>query len=301
QKHLDTEIVVFDPYRFPDENDLTFNLKGGTFQISSSGRNLTSCDAVWFRKPQLLLPKDFPVDPIYADYTHSAYQKTVQALYGLLRNKLWVSGYWEIQQANNKLFQIEVARSLGMRIPNTIVTSVPDEASRFLEENGACVTKIMGTQHASDSKFTYVFYATRIHRDQVTDLSGLALAPAIFQQEVENALDVRVTVVGEKCFACEINKVGKLQYEVDWRKGITDNSHPLTYHIHALPTHMQKLCVDLVQQLRLKFGALDFLLDKSGVYWFLEINPNGQWGFVEEETGLPISKAMVELFHTAMC
>jgi len=64
---------------------------------------------------------------------------------------------------------------------------------------------------------------------------------------------------------------------------------------------MQKLCVDLVQQLRLKFGALDFLLDKSGVYWFLEINPNGQWGFVEEETGLPISKAMVELFHTAMC
>jgi hypothetical protein len=33
----------------------------------------------------------------------------------------------------------------------------------------------------------------------------------------------------------------------------------------------------------------------AGDYYFLEVNPAGQWAFVEERTQLPITKAMVDL------
>lgn len=57
-------------------------------------------------------------------------------------------------------------------------------------------------------------------------------------------------------------------------------------------------CVALVKDLGLEFGAIDFILDKKGVYWFLEINPNGQWGFVEERTNQPIGAAIAARLKT---
>ncbi len=43
-----------------------------------------------------------------------------------------------------------------------------------------------------------------------------------------------------------------------------------------------------------RFAALDFIVDPDDQWWFLECNPNGQWAWIEEETGLPISSALAD-------
>jgi len=50
--------------------------------------------------------------------------------------------------------------------------------------------------------------------------------------------------------------------------------------------------VELVARLGLRFGAIDIIVTPDDRYVFLEINPNGQWLWIEEETGLPIRDAI---------
>ena len=45
---------------------------------------------------------------------------------------------------------------------------------------------------------------------------------------------------------------------------------------------------------RLGFGAIDLIQDRDGAHWFLEINPNGQWAWIETRTGQPIATAIVD-------
>jgi hypothetical protein len=40
----------------------------------------------------------------------------------------------------------------------------------------------------------------------------------------------------------------------------------------------------------LAYAAFDFAEDREGVWWFLEGNQGGQFGFVELETGQPIAE-----------
>ncbi|MGI9001101.1 MAG: hypothetical protein ACR2GH_05490 [Pseudonocardia sp.] len=44
----------------------------------------------------------------------------------------------------------------------------------------------------------------------------------------------------------------------------------------------------------LTFGAFDFSVTPDGRWWFLECNPAGQWGWLADETGLPIAEAIAD-------
>lgn len=81
----------------------------------------------------------------------------------------------------------------------------------------------------------------------------------------------------------------------------------------AIPTEQVNWCEEqapaavahgvrqLMCSLELAFGALDFEVDDAGSWWFYEINPNGQWLWIEQQTGLPISAALAELLGGRPC
>jgi glutathione synthase/RimK-type ligase-like ATP-grasp enzyme len=103
---------------------------------------------------------------------------------------------------------------------------------------------------------------------------------------------LRVTVVGSAVFAAEIHSQFTQHTRFDWRR----YDHFETPHrIHALPTEIAQQCVSLVRQLGLCYGAIDLVLTPEGRHVFLEINPNGQYLWIEHATGLPISDAVCDL------
>src|SRR5208282_439036 len=102
--------------------------------------------------------------------------------------------------------------------------------------------------------------------------------------------DIRVTVVGKVVFATEIQSQDYEETETDWRRG---GHVELVYRAHELPREITEKCVCLVRKFGLRFGAIDLILDRKGLYWFLEINPNGQWAWIQNRTGQPIAQAIV--------
>jgi len=101
-----------------------------------------------------------------------------------------------------------------------------------------------------------------------------------------------VTVVGRKVFAAEIDTSGG-SYADDFR---------MNQDVTIRPTTLPPATIDaihaLMARLGLVYGALDFRRQPDGRLRFLEINPAGQFLFVEEQTGQPIARSVAEtLLH----
>ncbi|HNW23351.1 MAG TPA: hypothetical protein PKH06_01150 [Candidatus Dojkabacteria bacterium] len=120
------------------------------------------------------------------------------------------------------------------------------------------------------------------------DYEGLGITPMIFQERITKVFDLRVTVIGEQVFGCKI-----VSKDLDWR--LSQSKADTIYTPFTLENSFAQKCIEMTRYLGLNFGAFDFVKSIEEEIFFLEVNPNGQWGFIEEKTGLPLSKAMAEL------
>jgi glutathione synthase/RimK-type ligase-like ATP-grasp enzyme len=116
-------------------------------------------------------------------------------------------------------------------------------------------------------------------------------APIIFQREIRKRSDLRVTVVDDHVFTASIQSQVHVETQVDWRRG--GRLH-LPHEAFDLPSSITKACVAVTKELGLRYAAIDLIEDQAGDFWFLEANPNGQWGWIEMRTGLPIASALVD-------
>jgi pyruvate carboxylase len=128
-------------------------------------------------------------------------------------------------------------------------------------------------------------------------LSSVRYGPTLLQELVEKAMDVRVTVIGETLFAVGIQSMLREEARIDFRRA---EVYDLPHTIMTLPEDLHLLCVNLVRNFGLRFGAIDLLLAPDGKYFFLEINPNGQWFWLEWVTGIPIAKTMCDFLATGL-
>ena len=148
------------------------------------------------------------------------------------------------------------------------------------------MAKALSSGYIAGSDGNQAIFTSALAPNDLEDLSGLDLAPVTLQEMVEKSSDIRVTVVGDEVFAAEILSQGRESSKVDWRA--TDDEN-LEHRTHELPPTLARRCRRLVSYLGLSFGAIDFALKADGTYVFFEINPNGEWLWLEDLLGLPIS------------
>jgi len=212
----------------------------------------------------------------------------------------FLEGFWEVAPwfwmnrpsaaalAGRKLSQLAQARAIGLAIPETLITNCPKAAREFVRGHDR-VAKAVVSGGFVDGDRQFAIYTTPIGSDGLDD-ERVHAAPVIFQQRIENAFDVRVTVVGTQVFATRI-AIRDRAGEVDWRS--IDPSR-LAYDRYRLPPTLEADCISLVRAFSLSFAALDFIVTPRGEYVFLELNPSGQWGWLEEATQTPITDAIID-------
>ncbi|MFJ8746837.1 hypothetical protein ACIRL2_46790 [Embleya sp. NPDC127516] len=122
----------------------------------------------------------------------------------------------------------------------------------------------------------------------ITDaLTGCA---HLFQARVDKVADIRATVVGERVFCARITAPRGV---LDWRAAYKS----LTYTVVMCPRELHVGMRRFLADFGLSYGAFDFAVTADGTWRFLECNPNGQWGWVQHETGLKISSALADLLE----
>ncbi len=79
---------------------------------------------------------------------------------------------------------------------------------------------------------------------------------------------------------------------IDWRR--PEGFHEIKCAQHDLPTYLKQQVLDFLRHDELCYGAMDFILTPTGEYVFLENNPNGEWLWIQINTGLPIAEALAD-------
>jgi glutathione synthase/RimK-type ligase-like ATP-grasp enzyme len=263
------------------DNAWHFDLAGVPFDLSQ-------VKAAYFRRPGA--PEPLPeVNEAERAYSVSEWHAALQSLYWAIGER-WLNAPHAIALAENKIRQIALARSLGFHVPETLVGNAPAAARAFAAEGGI-IGKPLRNAVVKGAHPDRVVFTSRVPIDACTDPLSIRACPMILQREIKKRYDVRATVVGDHVFAATIDSQGNPETEVDWRKTSTPD---LSHAAYCLPLEVKLRCVALTRKLGLRFGALDFVLDPEGQLWFLEINPNGQWAWIETRTGHPIAAAIVE-------
>lgn len=265
----------------PDIND------AWTFHLGECSFALSQVSAAYFRRPGV--PQPLPqVDESEQSYSASEWQAALQSLYWAIGER-WLNSPYAIALSENKIRQLATARTLGLRIPETLVGNDPEAALQF-GAAGGIVGKPLRNALVKGQNRDRVVFTSRVQIDASLDPLTIRANPIILQREIAKRFDVRVTVVGDQVFSATIDSQSTPETEVDWRKTSSPN---LAHDIYELPSAVAAQCVALTRKLGLKFSAIDFVLDRDGLLWFLEINPNGQWGWIETRTGHPIAAAIV--------
>ncbi|NUT45618.1 MAG: hypothetical protein HOV86_37065 [Thermoactinospora sp.] len=236
---------------------------------------MAEMDLIWFRRVGNGRTTALPevTDPDYRDviFSDSATAAIGMVMAGYRGNV--VDHPQAVHLAQSKVLQLRIAHDVGWRLPQTLISQSPERIRAFCEAmGGAAIVKVVGGSSARTAATTVV------SKELLADEASLSLAPAIYQELIPGSRHLRVQVFGDRVHAAlfEVD-------ELDWR---FDLNFPAREY--PLPDEVAKNLHEVLRRLDLKMGIFDLKLTDAGEYVWLEINPQGQWLFVEGMTGMPL-------------
>lgn len=291
---LNTEALLTD-YQFSwwaDANGCDFWMRCIPNGLEVRGSEIT---AVWDRRPvppsELLLKNNVAIDK------HNLMEACgfLSFLRYYLKDIPSIGNIVNDRVAASKMLQYKVATEIGFVIPQTVFSNEKDPFVKMAKKHEALVLKPIENSDIwfEETGLDYVFYAQKVPSGAVADVPETAFTQTVTfaQNYVEKAFELRVTVVDSEVFACKIDSQAQKedQGKVDWRQGY---DYGLKHSVFDMPKEVSENCKLFLKKMGLRFGCFDFIVTPEGQYVFLECNPNGQWLWIELETGLSISTAI---------
>jgi hypothetical protein len=258
--------------------------------ISTAARtlNLDVIDAVWYRRAV----HPGPIEGVSRSERAFVTGELRHLALGLVLNPAitWVNPIDRVSVAEHKLLQLQVARRIGLKVPRTLVSRDAGELRRFAAENPShTICKPIFHGLFVDETDAYSVYTRRVAPDSF-DPDAVNACPVLLQEEIARAADVRATFIGPWCFVADIKGDASL---VDWR----DPERSVSYSVSSLGDGVEKMCRAMLRELGLLYGAFDFVRTPEGELVFLEVNPTGEWAWLEERLGFPMRDAFIDLFY----
>lgn len=251
------------------------------FLITNESNSIDSqtCKSIYYRKPT---PENLN-NIIGKNYHTFAHKEAYSLMEGIVESfdGRCLSKPSIMRKANNKVVQLGLARKLGFNIPKTTITNSGSLIETATYDIGIVKPLSVGTVVHDDVK---EFVQTNII-DQSIDKSSLKYSPAYFQEYINKDYELRSTFVGRNAYTVRIDSKNK----IDWRK----RNNEIKYSKTCLPDELHDRCLDFMDALDMQFGCFDFIV-KDETHYFLEMNANGQWAWLEIELGIEISKGIMD-------
>jgi glutathione synthase/RimK-type ligase-like ATP-grasp enzyme len=297
---LGVECVRFDGSLFPDQAVLSISLDdsgalGGTLVFDQVELSLDAVQAIWVRRPGTPICRNNGLGNAARATAEADAAATLSDLWTLMEVPCIPATAHVIAQATHKATQLRRAAQMGFTIPPTFIGNDPDtfleavktDPSAFITKRCAPSQRLLDEQGGIVSRLT-----EPLRPKDLVHVDAWRHSPMTVQSTVPKDVELRVTVVGDEVFAAAILSQSTNHSRHDWRR--LDLQHT-SIEAYALPPEIAARCVALVNSLGLSYGAIDLIVTPDSQTVFLEVNPNGQYLWIEETTGMPISGAMARL------
>lgn len=249
--------------------------------------------SVWYRKPVDPAPPDGAADAGTQALVLGETRELLDSLRADRRPR-WVNNPHDNALARHKLPQLRLARALGLRTPRTLVTNDPARARAFQAEVAAPLVckALKEVGYAEGDDWRSLFARVVAPGEFAAHADAVALCPTLFQEYIAKDHELRVTVIGAALFCCRIDSQAVADAKIDWRRA---DPARVPHRIVPLDPVVERALRAMLAAYGLAFGAFDLIVTPAGEHVFLELNPNGQWLWVERATGAGLSAAMADL------
>ncbi|MDF5706640.1 MAG: hypothetical protein PUP90_02890 [Nostoc sp. S4] len=294
KKSLDIEIVRLNTEDFCSNVEIEFNGDNFLVFIRDSHKKFRSSEvlSVWFRRPKEI-EVSHTNDEIAA-FIKAQSTALLRGLYfGTHDSSRWVNPLPNMHRARNKFQQIQLARKLDMRIPETLTTNNPSRAIEFVERLGKVCTKSLDEPNFLLDGHIFPMFTRLLSKQEVIEnADGIKNCPTLFQEYIDKKYDLRVTVVGKDIYPVAIYSQDNDLSRVDFR-GLAPGK--MKREFVDIPVHLKTQILKFTYFQGLEYSAMDFVVTPDEQYVFLENNPNGQWQWIDDVTEGQISDAMIGL------
>lgn len=238
-------------------------------------------DVVWYRRPK----KPILPDTIHPDDKDNAKKENYllhQSIWHVIApHATWINPHEGASRANCKLLQLKTAANIGLKIPPTLISNDPARIKNFLQsnKNNDVVYKTLTPVMWFEENVVRLAYTREITTKDLPSDQVLQSVPGIFQKKIKKAYELRVTYCGNYPVAVKL-------FSQEHRDGKTDWRHippkELKLEPYKLPAKVDYLCREMMKKLGIVFGCFDFIVTPDGEYYFLEVNEQGQFLWIEE-------------------
>lgn len=278
-KKFNGDVVFFrlDIDRF---DQYVFSIIEGGWKISSGGRSVSmqQVHSIYYRKP--ILPDLHLFEPQY----HAMIQRDIISVVNGIADSFQGTVLTKpsvLRKTENKVYQLICAQKFGFQMPQSYIGNSSHACMTFSSHDSIIKPISTGKTFGPNG---YEIYQTSLFHDSINEVS---LTPVYLQSYVPKAYEVRVTIIGKKVYSVRIDTNNK----IDWRADYVNHRYSLV----SMPDAILQKCFQMMKAFGLSFGAFDFIVTPDEHWVFLEVNPNGQWLWLESSLSLDISNSIVHL------
>lgn len=284
---IDNQIEIY-----PGEGQFFFNGKAFRFK---------DVNVVWYRR--------------FGGYAFSGHYKKVDESIGreaadLLKNELNnITDYFvsllpknrvigSMRNTNtNKLIELYNAKESGLNIPFTFVTST----KKTIERHKSMLPKVISKSvfNARPVKYdtgVYTMYTTQITESDMAVIPD-NFFPSLVQEEIIKDYEIRIFYFLGEFFCMAIISQNNPQTQIDFRR--YDVHTPNRFVPCEIDNETKEKITIFMNRMGLNTGSLDFVKDKKGTLFFLEVNYMGQFGMVDIPCNYGIHRHIADYLITA--
>ena len=306
-KNKDINIHICDPSRYPTKATMcaiqdkagcihgyidTVLLQNGS--VIESSISFSDIHIAWYLRENFNNLRNAISNNIESRFSNNETRQTLRAIFSTLQCK-WVNKRESIECVNsNKFFQQSVAANCGLLVPKTIISNNHKEVYNFSDPKKGLLLKSVGYIKLDDDG-KLALYSERFFNEELSSSSNAIQSCPVYGQEyIEKLYEYRVMVIGSNVLSCRIDSQASRKTMVDWRHYDFEN---VEHKCVQLPSQIQDKLRNFMIAVDLKYGAIDLIETHEKDFIFLEVNPSGQWGWIADIAGLPISNAVAEMLE----
>lgn len=290
---LSDRVIRLNTEDFSDNVVYSFDGEQFKLEIQDSERKVSSFEicTVWYRRP--IKQKISFADPGVEKFVKGQFEHFVNGLYYILCDDvLWINEIKDNLYAKNKLYQLNVAKKAGFKIPKVLISNDSKAIEAFVSENEIICNKSLTVPHYEYKGIEYPYMTRLVNKEDIlSNIESLNICPTMFQGYLEKKYDIRVVVFGEKMYAFAIYSQENDMSRIDVR-GLS----PLMvkHEYIELPTEIVEKIKVFMKMQNLYFSSIDLILSADNEYYFIENNCNGQWLWLENVTGKNMSDEFID-------
>lgn len=211
---------------------------------------------------------------------------------------VWINNPSKTFSAENRLYQLLIAQKNGFIIPDTSITNIPSSGRKFCNElPRKTIAKVLHHHEIIHKEYSYRFPTSVVSAESLSNASGFKYAPMILQERIASREEIRITVVKNKVYPIRITITKNKRKYSDLHK-IEEKF--LKFEHFNIEKNLEKRCIKLNKEMGLLLSSIDLMVDNKGELYFLEINPIGDWNWLEKHVDLPITDSVSKLILNSL-